>query len=549
MSAPIQPALGPPGDEVPPAAPPFPGAPFPGAPVPGASAQGVSAPGAPARLVETHTSVLVFLADRVYKVKKPADLGFLDFRSREARREACAAEVALNRRLAPDVYLGVADVTGPDGELCDHMVVMRRLPAERRLATLVRSGAGVTGELRDVARLIASFHSRCETSEEITAAGGEEVLRGLWDEGVAGVAPFRGGPLTGAVVDEIERLAARYLDGRAPLLRERQRAGLVRDGHGDLLAEDVFCLDDGPRVLDCLEFDQRLRVGDVLGDVAFLAMDLERLGRPDLASAFITAYREFSGETHPRSLEHFYVAYRAFVRCKVACVRHAQGAADQAEQARSLAALALSRLRRGRVRLILVGGLPASGKSTLAAGLAAAEDWTVLRSDVIRKELAGLPATVSAAAPPGEGIYTPAASDALYEEMIRRAGVALERGETVVLDASWSSRAWRRRAAARATAAGADVVQLRCAVSPEIALARIADRSRSRSGTAGGVRSGTSGGVDGRADAGADGGVSDATAPVLYDMARRADPWPEATTVFTTGSVSNTLHTARRAVS
>ena len=543
MSAPIQPALGPPGDEVPPAAPPFPGAPFPGAPLPGASAQGVSAqgvsapgvspPGAPARLVETHTSVLVFLGDRVYKVKKPADLGFLDFRSREARREACAAEVALNRRLAPDVYLGVADVTGPDGELCDHMVVMRRLPAERRLATLVRSGAGVTGELRDVARLIASFHSRCETSEEITAAGGEQVLRGLWDEGVAGVAPFRDGPLTGAVVDEIERLAARYLDGRAPLLRERQRAGLVRDGHGDLLAEDVFCLDDGPRVLDCLEFDQRLRVGDVLGDVAFLAMDLERLGRPDLASAFMTAYREFSGETHPRSLEHFYVAYRAFVRCKVACVRHAQGAADQAEQARSLAALALSRLRRGRVRLILVGGLPASGKSTLAAGLSAAEDWTVLRSDVIRKELAGLPATASAAAPPGEGIYTPGASAALYEEMIRRAGVALERGETVVLDASWSSRAWRRRAAARAAAAGADVVQLRCAVSPEIALTRIADRSRSRSGTAGG----------------ADGGVSDATAPVLYDMARRADPWPEATTVFTTGSVSTTLHTARRAVS
>jgi aminoglycoside phosphotransferase family enzyme/predicted kinase len=524
-----------------------------GGAAPSGQAVPAAAPSA-SRLVETHTSVLVFLGDRVYKVKKRADLGFLDFRSREARLAACRAEVALNGRLAPDVYLGVADVTGPDGALCDHMVVMRRLPPERRLATLVRAGADVTRELRDVARLVASFHSRCDTSPEIAAAGDVAALRGLWAEGAAGLAPFRGDPLRGETVDEIGRLAGRYLDGREPLLRERQRAGRVRDGHGDLLAEDIFCLDDGPRVLDCLEFDQRLRVGDVLGDVAFLAMDLQRLGRPDLAARFLDAYREFTGETHPRSLEHFYVAYRAFVRCKVACLRHAQGETHGAARARELAEIALSRLRQGRVRLVLVGGLPASGKSTLAAGLAGAEGWTVLRSDVIRKELAGIPADQPAPAALDEGLYTPAATDAVYAELIRRAGVALERGESVILDASWGSRAHRRQAAARARAAAADVIELRCAVAREIAVSRIAARASGQAGgrpQGGTPTDGAGSGAGSGAGVGAGAGrsVSDASVPVLDGMAGRADPWPEATTIFTTGSVGSTLYTARRSTS
>ncbi|MCM3882328.1 AAA family ATPase [Frankia sp. R82] len=503
----------------------------------------------PPAVVETHTSVLIFLGDRVYKVKKAADLGFLDFRTREARLAACRAEVALNRRLAPDVYLGVADVSGPDGELCDHMVVMRRLPASRRLSALVASGADVTGALRDTARVIASLHARCDTSPQISAFGGVDTLRALWAEGLAGVAPFLGDQLPAQKVAEIGRLAGRYLDGRGALLAQRQQGGLVRDGHGDLLADDVFCLDDGPRVLDCLEFDQRLRAGDVLADVAFLAMDLERLGRRDLADHFMSAYREFSGETHPRSLEDFYVAYRAFVRCKVACIRSAQGDADATGQARALATLALSRLRHGRTRLVLLGGLPASGKSTLAAGLGAAEGWTVLRSDVIRKELAGLAATTPAPAAPGEGIYRAKLTDAVYTELIRRAGVALERGESVILDASWGSRRHRRQATRCALAAAADLIELRCAVAPEIARTRIAARLAARaagSGTAMDTFDGLHGPSGGDEARGGDGGVSDATVPVLAELARRADPWPEATTVTTTAPVAQTLRTARR---
>ncbi|SQE00117.1 MULTISPECIES: hypothetical protein [unclassified Parafrankia] len=460
---------------------------------------------APARLVETHTSVLVFLGDRVYKTKKPADLGFLDFRTREARQAACHAEVDLNRRLAPDVYLGVADVIGPDGNACDHMVVMRRLPAARRLSALVTAGGDVCGELRAVARLLADFHTRCDTSAQITDAGSPATLRGLWDEGIRGVQPYLDSVLDASTIDAIGRLAGRYLDGRQPLLRERQHRELIRDGHGDLLADDIYCLDDGPRVLDCLEFDQRLRVGDVLADVAFLAMDLERLGRPDLAAFFLDRYREYSAESHPRSLENLYVAYRAFVRCKVACTRHAQGDRAAGAEARALASLALTNLRHGRVRLVLVGGTRESGRSELAADLADAEGWTLLRAETTGS---------------GPDDATGRTTDLGYDELLRRAGIAAERGETVVLDAPWTLRRDRDRAAALADATAADLVQLRCA-----------HPGYRRPGTRPALapRPGTRPGA-GRTDEPAG-----------------TDPWPEAKTLRDAPAPDATLRAARRA--
>ncbi|MEX5708111.1 AAA family ATPase [Parafrankia sp. FMc6] len=470
---------------------------------------------------ETHTATLFLAGDRVFKLKKPVFLGFLDFRTREARLAACEAEVRLNRRLAPDVYLGVGDIRDAAGELRDHMVVMRRMPSDRQLARLVADGAEVKGQLRDVARQVASFHERCATSPEITHAGGLAALEALWVEGTVGMAPFRGTLLDGTVVDEIARLALRYLTGRAPLITERQRAGRVRDGHGDLLAEDIYCLDDGPRILDCIEFDQRLRVGDVLGDVAFLAMDLERLGVPDQARYFLDAYREFSAETHPRSLEDLYIAYRAFVRAKVACIRDHQGEPGAADTARALTDIALRHLRRGRVRLVLVGGLPGTGKSTLAEQLADSHpDWVWLRSDSVRKEQHHLRSDDPAAAPFGEGVYGPQATDRAYTEMLHRARLALERGETVVADASWTSKAQRDLAAQVAADTHADLVELHCVAPADLAVSRIAQRADSPDK------------------------VSDASAAVYEAMASRADPWPSAQPVDTAAPVAESLAVA-----
>lgn len=212
-----------------------------------------------AAVIETHAAIVFFVGDRAYKLKKPVDLGFLDFRRRVDREAVCHREVELNRRLAPDVYLGVADIEGPEGEPCDHLVVMRRMPTDRRLSTLVRSGAPVADDLRRLARDLAGFHSRACRGPAISAEGGRGALLGRWDATFAQLRPFHGDPLDPGAAAEVEERTHEFLAGREPLFAERVAGGHIVDGHGDLIADDIFCLPDGPRALDCLEFDDRLR--------------------------------------------------------------------------------------------------------------------------------------------------------------------------------------------------------------------------------------------------------------------------------------------------
>lgn len=462
-----------------------------------------------AAIAETHISVLVSIGDRVYKLKKPVSLGFLDFSDRKAREQACHREVELNRRLAPDVYLGVADVLGPDGAACDHLVVMRRMPPERRLAALVREGVPLDDMLSAVARRVAVFHARTTTSDEIGAAGRRDAVQAVWEASFGQLAPFTGSVLDSERCRRVEDLVRRYLSGREQLFDHRIALGAVRDGHGDLQAEDIFCLDDGPRILDCLEFDDRLRHCDRLADVAFLAMDLERLGAPAAAALFLDRYREFTGETFPASLAHHYIASRAHVRCKVACLRQGQGEGSAAADASSLLELTLRHLDAGRVRVVLVGGLPGTGKSTLAAALAGATGYSVLRSDEIRKDIIGLGHSIPAIAAPGEGLYRPDVTEATYDALLARARTALELGESVVLDASWSSDQHRRAARLTAETTASDMVELCCVVPANVAEQRIM----------------------GRLATGSD--PSDATPAVAAVMAQRFDAWPEVVAVDT----------------
>ena len=216
--------------------------------------------------------------------------------------------------------------------------------------------------------------------------------------------PFTGRWLDPARTRSVEELTLRFLDGRGPLLARRVADGCAVDGHGDLMADDVFCLADGPRALDCLEFDDRLRYLDRIDDAAFLAMDLERLGAPDLGTAFLQWYVELSGDNAPPALVDHYVAYRAFVRAKVACVRTAQGE-DHTAEARQLLDLTFEHLSANAVTLVLVGGAPGTGKSTVAAELADRLGLVLLGSDRVRKELAGLDPATPAGSTYGTGIY------------------------------------------------------------------------------------------------------------------------------------------------
>lgn len=477
-------------------------------------------PPGPAGVAESHSAVVLFMADHAYKIKKPVDFGFLNFTTTDAREAACRREVALNRRLAPDVYLDVARVLDGDGGTCDWVVVMWRMPASRRLSTLIEQQVDVRDDLKQLARMLASFHSTARRGPEIDAAGSPSALRKRWIDNFAGAADYVDDVLDRELFTETTTLALRYVDGRARLLDERTRGGHVVDGHGDLQAEDIFCLDDGPRVLDCLEFDDALRYVDGLDDVAFLAMDLERLGAPQAADQFLHWYREFSGGQVPASLMHHYIAYRAFVRAKVACLRHSQGVSKAASEARHLARIALAHLRTGQVQLLLVGGLPGTGKSTIATEVADGMGAVVLRTDQIRRELPGA-ADLSGQAGYGRELYAHEQVHKTYAEMLSRARILLEHGESVVLDASWSSADERETARAVGQETHTSVTELRCVAPPEVTAPRIANRV---------------------------GDASEATVEVSARMERDFTAWPESIPIDTSGPVHQSVSAARAAV-
>ncbi|MCI4145718.1 MULTISPECIES: AAA family ATPase [unclassified Streptomyces] len=472
-------------------------------------------------MCETHTAIVFFAGDRAYKLKKPVDLGFLDYTTVAARRVACEREVALNRRFAPDVYLGPGELRGPDAQTPEPLVVMRRMPEDRRLSRLVREGADVDDALRAVARHLAGWHAEAPRSREVDEQGTRNALSSRWEASFRQVRALAEDGVVPDGVAEVERLVRRYLAGRERLFDSRIKQGRVVDGHGDLLAEDVFCLDDGPRVLDCLEFDDHLRYVDGLDDAAFLAMDLEQLGDPQAAAYFLARYGEYAGDPAPPSLWHHYVAYRAFVRAKVSLIQAHQGAPGAEAAFRRLVATTLRHLRTSAVDLTLVGGLPGSGKSTLSGALADRLGVTLLSSDRLRKELAGIPSEQSAAAGYGEGIYTPEWTARTYSALLDRASALLSAGESVVLDATWSDTAQREAALRVAERTSSDLVALNCHVPGDVAAARLSTRAP---------------------------GASDADASVAAVMEAREQPWPEAVAVDTSGSLESAVARALAAV-
>ncbi|MGB8857904.1 MAG: AAA family ATPase, partial [Ilumatobacteraceae bacterium] len=425
----------------------------------------------------------------------------------------CELEVELNRRIVDDVYLGVEPLVDAVGEVIDHLVVMRRLPHERSLATLLAAGGEVEHCVRAVARVVADFHARAHRSEAITAAGSCDAVSSLWKDSFDDLATLDE-HVDPQRIAAMRRAANTYLEGRGPLFADRCRRGLVVDGHGDLLTPDIYCLDDGPRILDCLEFDERFRYGDVLLDLAFLDMDLRWRGRTDLAVAFIEAYQELSDEHHPSSLLAHFVAYRALVRAKVALYRSIAGDAAAGTEADTLLRLAEDRLAAATVRLVLIGGLPGTGKTTLAEALSARLGWVTVNTDDVRHELAAR----SAPGAWGQGAYAPDITAQTYEVVLARARTALAMGESVIVDASFRDEANRAAARDLAGALSASLVELQCRAPTTVTEPRLAGRDASN--------------------------PSDATPAIAARMAQSFAPWPQAVVIDSTRPLDEAVESA-----
>jgi aminoglycoside phosphotransferase family enzyme/predicted kinase len=393
---------------------------------------------------ETHISRVYLAGDRAFKVKKPLVLPYLDYGTPARRRAMCRAEVALNRRLAPDIYLGVRSlVPGPDDRLrigaeddpdaVDYAVEMRRYRDEATLAARLAAGAAGAAELTAVGARLARFHADAEP--DIRQDGGEAVKRAL-DDNFASLRSLVRRPVERRAIARAERFAAAFLTLVWDELDHRAAAGRVLNGHGDLRLEHVL-LEHGVEVVDCVEFDDGLRRIDVAADLAFLVMELHEARRADLAAVLVRAYRDAGGDPGSDALLAFLAAYRALVRAKVALTRAGQLDTGSPERDHASALLRLGERLQWAARtplVLVVAGLSASGKTTLSRQLAAASGFSHLNSDVVRKRLGGLGPTDRAPL----SLYGPESSRATYAELGRRAAESAPGG--VIVDATFRSR-------------------------------------------------------------------------------------------------------------
>lgn len=440
--------------------------------------------------IETHTSAVFIAGDDVYKLKKPVDFGFLDYSTLSQRRLMCHLEVQFNRRLAPDVYLGVEELIqdgerlrlGGRGEVIDYLVHMLRLPDEATLAALVDRDEFTNDDIDRIATRIATFHQRARRGPEIDRQGLPAAIEQNVEENFEQVQPYLGRSIPAPTFDQIAHYAREFLVEQRGLLNQRVLDGLIRDGHGDIRTDHVYLLDD-ITIIDCIEFNDRIRHGDVATDIGFLAMDLDARNRPDLSDRLIETYTEASGFDVGPVLD-FYRCYRAFVRGKVASFRLDQGALDEAErsdilhEARGYFHLAHRYATADREpRLILMHGFTGAGKSTLARILAGVLPAEVIDSDSTRKRLAGVSPTDRDRSAFGEGIYSTGMTEKVYRELLDRAEGLLAHGRTVVLDATYTRRADRQQAADLARRFNARYAIVQCQVTDDVARSRLLNRA------------------------------------------------------------------------
>jgi hypothetical protein len=424
------------------------------------------------KLLTTHASWVFLVGDDVWKVKRPVDFGFLDFRSVEARQRACEEEVRLNQRLAPEVYLGVEPVRetpaghaiGGEGPIADWAVHMRRLPDETSAQALLAREALDARALEQIAGTLAEFF---RTARPTPHFGLRSTLIANVEENFAQVHPFVGDLIDRETLEQVSAFQEDQLWRRRSRFMNRIAGERIREGHGDLRLDHVYLLPepDGRRrvvVIDCIEFNERFRCGDVAADVAFLAMELEAARRPDLAAGFLARFAEASDDFGLYEVIDFYLSYRAWVRGKVAAFLAADPStslaarAAEREKARRLFGLArsFSGAAVDRPFLLAVGGVIGSGKSTLAAALGRELAVPVISSDRARKAAAGIAATARADA----SLYDRESRDSTYVEIVRSAAGVLGSGRGAILDATFSEQRWRELAAETARARNADFV-------------------------------------------------------------------------------------------
>lgn len=437
---------------------------------------------------ETHISTIFLTGAFAYKVKKPVDLGFVDFSSLAKRQDCCRAEVRLNRRLSQGVYMAVLPITFQDGgyaldgsgETVEFTVKMRQLRDADTLACRIPQSNVDPAAIDALAQRLADFHRLAAVASGPPASGSAG-----WEDNLLQLAALSPDIVNKDVLAYIGAAMRTFHERHQPLFERRWQTGCIREGHGDLRCDHIYLTEDGIQIIDGIEFNPSLRVIDTISDLAFLIMDLTARRAVGCARRLLDGYIRRCLDLEALPLLDFYCCYRALVRCKVAGLqcRGKTEAEPETTVQRNAAAQYLALAGRfanalSRPRLWIMCGLPASGKSTIAAALGDTYRIPVIQSDRIRRQLFPNGREDSTTMPFEGGRYTAHATESTYRRILSIAEEALQSGRSAILDATFSRVAWRQRALELADKRNALAILVECRVDDAGLVQRLKQRDR-----------------------------------------------------------------------
>ncbi len=441
-------------------------------------------------LIETHISWVILAGSYAYKIKKPLDLGFLDFSTLEKRRFFCEEELRLNKRLASTIYLSVVPITGTvefpqwagAGEAIEYAVKMKAFPQQAQLDRMLALGALKVDQIDILAGLIANFHNQIEVAGLENWYGNPESMFKPIEENFKQIRERSQHSKAMDMLSELEYWSHGKFQELKSLFAKRKNDGFVRECHGDLHLRNIAWMDDGPVVFDCIEFSRGLRWIDVISDVAFLVMDLQDRGQPVMARRFLNSYLEHTGDYGGLEVLQFYKIYRALVRAKIDAIRSHQAGITPEEQAEAerdflgYLNLALSYMKPNRPHLMVTYGMSASGKSTVSRALLELLGAVRVRSDVERKRLFGLNPDDDGQSALGKGIYSTEATEKTYRKLEELAEKIIDAGYPVIVDAVFLNHKERERFRKLAKIRQIPFIILECTTDEETLRQRIAKR-------------------------------------------------------------------------
>lgn len=446
----------------------------------------------PIHLLQTHISYVLLTGDFAYKLKKPLDFGFLNYSTLEKRKFYCYEELRLNQRGAPDLYLEVLPIyqagdrfqLEPAGEPGEYAVKMRQFPQETLLSAMYDRGE-VTEELViQLAQVIADYHARSETNDYIRTFGSIPAIRQSIDENYDQTETYIGGPQTQVQFDETRAYTDRFFATEIALFEQRVKSDRIRECHGDIHLRNICYWQNKLHLFDCIEFNEPFRFVDVMFDIAYIIMDFAIRDRPDLSALFLNTYVEQTGDWEGIAVLPLYVSRQSYVRAKVTSFMlgdpgvPAEAKAEASESAAQYYRLAWECARSRQGRIVLMSGLSGSGKSTVAGMLARQMGAVHIRSDAVRKHLAGiaLDARGDESGETFSGIYTPEMTQKTYDRLIDLGVTLAKRGETVILDATFDRLSHRQNALSRAQDAEMPLHVLSCDADIDLLKSRLQAR-------------------------------------------------------------------------